>query len=225
MAEVRWTVQAARDLESIIDFIAKDSAQYAGLFAADVFQAVERVAKFPQAGRVVPELREPRVREVLIGSYRLVYRLKARRISQFGSGSEKSVEDFGIADNVRPHPHECRAPENQGPLARASSVSPQQVTNTPAHRLHRIRSCRKAKFWTRPTRSIEADAAQEFPDHRSNSLRAAFRLCQDLETIDSFIEPQACRQIECASDQSIYLLADLAAFERPMRSISLDLEF
>jgi plasmid stabilization system protein ParE len=33
MAEVRWTPQAADDLEAITAFIAKDSASYAKLFA------------------------------------------------------------------------------------------------------------------------------------------------------------------------------------------------
>ena len=33
MVEVKWTLQAAEDLESITDFIAKDSLYYARLFA------------------------------------------------------------------------------------------------------------------------------------------------------------------------------------------------
>jgi plasmid stabilization system protein ParE len=37
MAEVRWTPQAAGDLESITDFIAKDSPHYASLFVVDIF--------------------------------------------------------------------------------------------------------------------------------------------------------------------------------------------
>jgi toxin ParE1/3/4 len=76
MAEVRWTPQAADDLEAITDFIATDSQQYARLFAMDVLIAVERLADFPNSGRVVPELRDPAIREILFGSYRIVYRVK-----------------------------------------------------------------------------------------------------------------------------------------------------
>ena len=54
MAEVRWTPQAADDLESITDFIAQDSPYYARLFATDIINAVERLSSFPNLGRMVP---------------------------------------------------------------------------------------------------------------------------------------------------------------------------
>ena len=76
MAEVRWTAQAADDLESIAEFIARDSPQYARLFVLDVLQAVERLAPFPMIGRTVPELSDPMIREVLLGAYRIVYRVR-----------------------------------------------------------------------------------------------------------------------------------------------------
>ena len=76
MAEVRWTPQAADDLEAITNFIAADSPQYARLFAMDVLVAVERLANFPNSGRVVPELKDPAIREILFGSYRIVCRVK-----------------------------------------------------------------------------------------------------------------------------------------------------
>ncbi|HUJ09964.1 MAG TPA: type II toxin-antitoxin system RelE/ParE family toxin [Verrucomicrobiae bacterium] len=76
MAEVRWTLQAADDLEAITDFIAQDSPHYASLFAIDVFAAVERLEKFPESGRVVPEKNDPNVREIILGNYRIVYRLR-----------------------------------------------------------------------------------------------------------------------------------------------------
>mgnify|MGYP001564474801 CR=1 FL=1 len=80
MAEVRWTLQASEDLDSIAEFIAKDSPQYAHLFVIDVFQAVARLSEFPQSGRIVPELNDPIVREVILGNYRLVYRFKEKLI-------------------------------------------------------------------------------------------------------------------------------------------------
>jgi len=76
MAEVRWTPQAADDLEAVADFIATNSPYYARLFTMDVLAAVERLADFPNSGRVVPELKDPAIREILFGSYRIVYRVK-----------------------------------------------------------------------------------------------------------------------------------------------------
>ena len=76
MAEVKWTLQAVGDLDSIAAFIAKDSFQYARLFVLDIFQAVDRIGDFPKSGRMVPELSIPSVREVILGNYRIVYRHK-----------------------------------------------------------------------------------------------------------------------------------------------------
>ncbi len=74
MAEIRWTPQAADDLEAITEFISTDSPHYARLFAIDVLTAVERLADFPQSGRVVPEVNDPTIREIILGNYRIVYR-------------------------------------------------------------------------------------------------------------------------------------------------------
>jgi plasmid stabilization system protein ParE len=76
MAEIRWTLQAADDLEAIAEFIAVDSPQYAQLFALDVIRAIERLATFPRSGRVIPEIGNPAVREIILGNYRIVYRVK-----------------------------------------------------------------------------------------------------------------------------------------------------
>lgn len=53
MAEVRWTPQAAGDLEAIAEFIAQDSPPYASLLVMDVLAAVERIADFPTSGRLL----------------------------------------------------------------------------------------------------------------------------------------------------------------------------
>ena len=74
MAEIRWTAQAADDLDSIALFIAKDSAHYASLFVMDVLDAVQKLKDFPQSGRMVPEAEDPVIREVILGNYRIVYR-------------------------------------------------------------------------------------------------------------------------------------------------------
>jgi len=76
MAEVRWTPQAAEDLESIAEFIAEDSPHYARLFVIDILQAISRLIDFPRSGRIVPELNDPVIREIILGNYRIVYRLR-----------------------------------------------------------------------------------------------------------------------------------------------------
>jgi plasmid stabilization system protein ParE len=76
MAEIRWSQQAADDLEAIAEFIAADSPHYAELFVIDVLRAVERLADFPRSGRMVPESGKPSIREIILGNYRIVFRCK-----------------------------------------------------------------------------------------------------------------------------------------------------
>ncbi len=75
MAEVRWTPQAADDLNAIAEFISQDSRHYSNLFVLDVFYVVDRLIQFPKSGRVVSEINDPLVREVILGSYRIIYRV------------------------------------------------------------------------------------------------------------------------------------------------------
>jgi plasmid stabilization system protein ParE len=73
---IRWSPQAADDLEAIRAFIARDSEHYAKLFVQRIVTAIDALATAPQMGRVVPELRNPEVRELLVGAYRIVYRCR-----------------------------------------------------------------------------------------------------------------------------------------------------
>jgi toxin ParE1/3/4 len=65
------------DLESIRDFIAQTSPQYGNVVVARLVEAMDRVRRFPASGRTVPELQRPDIREVIHGSYRIVYRRRA----------------------------------------------------------------------------------------------------------------------------------------------------
>ena len=48
---------------------------YAEVTVSRIIASVERLKKFPSSGRTVPELRISSIREVLLGNYRIVYRL------------------------------------------------------------------------------------------------------------------------------------------------------
>jgi addiction module RelE/StbE family toxin len=76
MAEVRWTPQAADDLEAICLFIARDAPQIAAAFADRVFRATKQLAHFARLGRIVPELGIEDIREIIVGSYRVIYRVR-----------------------------------------------------------------------------------------------------------------------------------------------------
>lgn len=77
MAQVRWTAQALDDLESICLFIARDAPPVAAVFAQRAFDVTDRLTEFPRSGRTVPELNNPDFREIILGSYRLIYRIRS----------------------------------------------------------------------------------------------------------------------------------------------------
>lgn len=72
---ILWTDVAAQDLADISAFIAKDSPHFARKVVEQIFEAVETIPGFPKRGRIVPELGDPRFRELLLGNYRVMYRL------------------------------------------------------------------------------------------------------------------------------------------------------
>ncbi len=73
---IRWTQQAADDLEEVHAFIARNSPRYAAVVAGRLVAAVDRLQRHPESGRIVPELQGPAVREVIHGAYRIVYELR-----------------------------------------------------------------------------------------------------------------------------------------------------
>jgi plasmid stabilization system protein ParE len=75
MTTLRWTLQAVEDLEAIRAYVARDSEHYAALLVERLFAAVDRLGGLPESGRMVPEFQRTDLRELIVGSYRIVYRL------------------------------------------------------------------------------------------------------------------------------------------------------
>ena len=73
--KVTWTESAWMDLEEVADYIAKDSPHYAGAFIREVRDASRSLAFLAERGRTVPEFNNPRIRELIVKSYRLIYQV------------------------------------------------------------------------------------------------------------------------------------------------------
>lgn len=71
---VIWTQTAKENLKKLYQHIAEDSHYYAQKVKQDIFKAAEYLEKFPNKGRKVPEVNRSEIREILIYSYRIVYR-------------------------------------------------------------------------------------------------------------------------------------------------------
>ncbi len=67
------------DLDAIGDHIARDDPEAAERWVMKLVGTAEKAAGAPLAGRRVPELARDDVREVLVRTYRIVYRVTAKR--------------------------------------------------------------------------------------------------------------------------------------------------
>ena len=76
MTRLVWAPQAIEDVEAIRAYVARDSPHYADLVVERIVAAVARLENYPLSGRVVPEVADQSLREVIHGSYRIVYRLR-----------------------------------------------------------------------------------------------------------------------------------------------------
>jgi plasmid stabilization system protein ParE len=72
---LRWTNRARRDLVEIGRYIARDDPQAARRCVDPLRSRARAAARRPRSGRVVPEFECDDIREVILGSYRIVYRL------------------------------------------------------------------------------------------------------------------------------------------------------
>lgn len=78
--EVVWRVPALHDLDEISRYIAADDEDAAERFENQVWQASDSLQTFAERGRRVPELQHPDYRELLLGNYRLLYRVYPDRV-------------------------------------------------------------------------------------------------------------------------------------------------
>ena len=70
---VEWSPLALDRVSDIARYIAKDNPDAAIRWVNELFEAVERLADFPESGRVVPEVGVRRIRELIFGAYRVIY--------------------------------------------------------------------------------------------------------------------------------------------------------
>ena len=78
---VEWTDPAKQDLKSIHDYIATDSKLYAKKVSFEIVEKTEKLNLFPEIGRIVPEIGDPKIRELIIYSYRIIYEIYPDKIA------------------------------------------------------------------------------------------------------------------------------------------------
>lgn len=76
-----WSPLAVERAGEISDYIATDNQTAAARWLEAIFKKVEHLKLSPQSGRVVPEVGNKEIRELIYGNYRIIYRVESNRVS------------------------------------------------------------------------------------------------------------------------------------------------
>lgn len=91
--------RAIDDLRDIVLYIAPDRPEAAQRLGKALIGKTKMLAVFPESGRIVPEFGDPRIRELILKPYRIVYRVDEAAgligVARFWHGSR---EDLKTAD-------------------------------------------------------------------------------------------------------------------------------
>lgn len=74
--QVALSPSARRDLRDIVRYVSLDSPERAVTLGEFLVRSTKRLADFPEMGRIVPEFDEPSIREIVVRSYRVIYRVE-----------------------------------------------------------------------------------------------------------------------------------------------------
>ena len=75
MAYLNWTEQSIEDLLNIADFIGRDSVKYSKIQIKRIRERVRLLKNHTFLGRVVPEYDNESIRELILGNFRIIYRV------------------------------------------------------------------------------------------------------------------------------------------------------
>jgi plasmid stabilization system protein ParE len=78
---ITFAESAFRDIEAIRAWYAEQNVASVGeRVIREIISSVERLAHFPESGRIVPEFENPNLREVIHPPFRIVYRLEENKV-------------------------------------------------------------------------------------------------------------------------------------------------
>ena len=80
MGRLIWAEPALKDLETIAEYIALDKPDAARRYVQRVFEAVERLTRFPKSGSIPPEIPHLPYRQVVVPPCRVFYRMQEQDI-------------------------------------------------------------------------------------------------------------------------------------------------
>lgn len=75
MVRISWTRQSVDDLKSIAEYIGRESKYYAKLQVRKISNRTKILKLQPYSGKIVPEVNDEIIRELIEGNYRIIYEI------------------------------------------------------------------------------------------------------------------------------------------------------
>jgi toxin ParE1/3/4 len=75
---ITLSFSARHDIQNIVRYISIDSPERAMEFGQFLIAKTKSLGQFPEIGRVVPEFGDSAIREIIVRSYRIIYRVNHR---------------------------------------------------------------------------------------------------------------------------------------------------
>ena len=75
MVQINWTFQAKGDLKAIAEYISKDSKRYAKRQVIRLKNRTRILKTQIRSGKIVNEISRENIRELIEGSYRIIYKI------------------------------------------------------------------------------------------------------------------------------------------------------
>ena len=79
--KIVWSPLAVERVSEIVRYIAEDNPDAATNWAESIFTRVEQLGPFPESGNIVPEMHREDIRQLVMGNYRIIYRIGTDQIS------------------------------------------------------------------------------------------------------------------------------------------------
>lgn len=78
MGKVIWSPSAYKNIDLIAEYIVIDYIDRAALFVTKLIESVDILKVHPKIGRKIPDMNDETKRELIYGSYRIMYRIVSK---------------------------------------------------------------------------------------------------------------------------------------------------
>lgn len=91
--KLTWSDTAVNQLEAIADSLYRTNQDSAARFVNNIMNRISSLRLYPEKGRIVPEINDKSLREIIYNKYRVVYRLSDKIEIVYIQHSAKPLDD------------------------------------------------------------------------------------------------------------------------------------